>query len=101
MNKTLLILSMLSAGLTSCDGYLEMIPCERFKFTDSIDSPGMGYMHAKEASISAVIILAGEESNQDSVACMWPESYPGSDEPGAAYIESQAAAEDIDCLEEK
>lgn len=33
-------------------------------------------------------------------ACEWPDEYPGSDEPGAAYKESQAAAEDADCHED-
>jgi len=33
-------------------------------------------------------------------ACEWPESYPGSDEPGAAYKEGKAVAEDADCHED-
>ena len=32
------------------------------------------------------------------LACQWPDEYPGSDEPGAAYEESRAAAEDSDCI---
>lgn len=35
------------------------------------------------------------------LACEWPDEYPGSDEPGAAYKESQAAAEDADCHEDE
>jgi len=39
--------------------------------------------------------------NAPLYACEWPEEYPGSDEPGAAYKESQAAAEDADCHEDE
>lgn len=35
------------------------------------------------------------------MACQWPDEYPGSDEEGAAYRESQAAAEDADCHEDE
>ena len=33
-----------------------------------------------------------------NIACIWPDEYPGSDEAGAAYKESQVAAEDADCV---
>lgn len=50
---------------------------------------GCGYLQGVNAAISANLY-----------ACEWPESYPGSDEPGAAYREGKAVAEDADCHED-
>lgn len=50
---------------------------------------GIAYLNSFQASIDSRYLC-----------CEWPEEYPGSDEPGAAYRESQAAAEDADCHED-
>jgi hypothetical protein len=50
---------------------------------------GMAYLNSFQAAIDGRYLC-----------CEWPEEYPGSDEPGAAYRESQAAAEDADFYED-
>lgn len=51
---------------------------------------GCAYLESMNAALTANVY-----------ACEWPEEYPGSDEPGAAYKEGQAAAEDADCHEDQ
>lgn len=57
------------------------------------------FMHAKAGQGYLDALKAAQ--NAPFYACEWPEEYPGSDEPGAAYKESQAAAEDADCHEDE
>lgn len=59
--------------------------------------PGAGYMHSCKAALHPP---AETFDVYTLLACEWPEEYPGSDVPGAAYKEGQAAAEDADCHED-
>jgi hypothetical protein len=55
---------------------------------DAVDSDGGAYRDSKWAS---------ENPDDIRLACDWPDEYPGSDEPGAGYRESQAVPECFDC----
>lgn len=56
----------------------------------SMHASGNAYTESVSAALTAPYM-----------ACQWPDKYPGSDEPGAAYKEGQAAAEDADCHEDE
>lgn len=83
-------------ALTSCytKGSSQSFNAKGANMHASNTSAGAGYIDACKAALHAPYL------KENLYACEWPESYPGSDEPGAAYKEGQAAAEDADCHED-
>lgn len=95
MNKTLFMLML--ASCTAMGSHAAACDTKPIDWDDEWDDlypsdgfVGMGYLNSVQAAIHGKYLC-----------CEWPEEYPGSDEPGAAYKESQAAAEDADCHEDQ
>ena len=76
--------------LTSCDLCENKSPEHCTKEPENMT--GCAYQDSFKASVMAKDLTV--------MACEWPDSYPGSEEDGAAYIDSQNAAEDADCHED-
>ena len=96
--KTIKILATLviMCALTSCysKGSSQSFNSKGANMHATDTSAGSGYIDACKAVLQTPYMEPG------LYVCQWPDSYPGSDEPGAAYKEGQAAAEDADCHED-